>query len=209
MRPQPLKAASRGPLRPLRALEIVDTDNIKPFSEDDDLSITKSVTIAVQYAPSESNHSIPSSPMLIEDTSFSARAWRSNNGENSICCGLPNRNTATLVGTKCSAPGNRKSDFEHTSRCFENLVKIMESSHPRAILQQLRVLGNNTSNVAADLEYQLWISTLLQSRTLRKSNSVQAENNRVSSSGRLEILDLNGTIGTKISDKDSKLIPVI
>jgi hypothetical protein len=154
-----------------------------------------SVTIAVQYSTVEEENTPPASPNLIDDTGFIARAWRANHGENSICLGLSDKSITSLVGTKCTAPGNENSNFQHRSRCFENLVQMMETANPRTVLQQLYTLGNASSNPVKNLEYQLWISTLLESRTLNQSRGSRPSNDQFCSNSRPEILELNGSIG--------------
>lgn len=158
--------------------------------------VLKSVTIAVQYSSLEEDRAF----LKNYGTGCDARVWKGTEDENSLCLGLSGTRKVTLVGTKCSAPHNSDSLLNHTPQCFQNLMKVMEVASSKTSLKQLQLVrGPSTNSMTLDemeLEYQLWTSTLVDRRILKKRFSTWAKPAEPTVSyNKMEILDLDGTIG--------------
>jgi hypothetical protein len=94
----------------------------------------------------------------------------------------------------------------HNSKCYLNLVKAMKKADGPIALDFLRVEGLSSGLVATEeikLERLLWTSMLLYSQSLRRLWApYDVEVN--ASYDKIDILDLDGDIGTCIYIHDSR-----
>jgi hypothetical protein len=173
-------------------------------------SVLKSVTIAVQYS------SLPEDRALLQSYggAWDAKAWKGTEEENSLCLGLSGTRMSTLAGTKCSAPHNSDSVLNHTPQCFQNLMKVMEVASSKTSLKQLLQIRRQSSDSVTqdemELEYQLWTSTLVDRRILKKKFSVVSKPPEpLVSYDKIDILDLDGTIGMYSLDNHIEIFMLI